>query len=558
MQPSVAKDYQLFLNLVEFLHRFFLPPFPSASQVIDSASADYSSYIAALPSWVPRHTTECLRALSLWTLPWIFPFGSALVHLSSRHPLVSGFYKLIGLLISIAQHYHLFDESEEQHLSTLIGPSVVVVKDEDAEEKMEDDEGEDEDARTRAVAAERAEEMRMADMLARDRLNRRYVIELLRHFLTDVFHRMAPFTAELLFSCIRLLLSVTTTLSPIEQQLPLLRRALQLGLSYSPAAELAITTMERWNEQPTLSVILRRHLHSLLPLMQDYLRLPQQSDGPSASSDGPSAVLANAATGGPTSVDRALAFRLLELLGSIGGVAQHVIDDPAGAAVGGRRGGGGEESLMADSSLSSTDAVPLVAWSSRPCIRYPLPFSSTKLDVELDDLLPRLSHLAAFSTHRPIKVAAAEALHSIVIFMIAQAARDPNRGPAAQQQPASADAGDAVQSSGSTDYSPLFQHLFPVLLRLACDGETVLQRLFSGLVSQLIHWYTNREQTYVKEMRLLLDALCEGVGDPVNSGLRHFCASSLSEFFLWSLKHSGGGGGGGGQQKGTDLSSPLY
>ena len=65
VQPSVAKDYQLFLNLVEFLHRFFLPPFPSASQLVDSTSADYSSYIAALPSWVPRHTTDCLRALSL-------------------------------------------------------------------------------------------------------------------------------------------------------------------------------------------------------------------------------------------------------------------------------------------------------------------------------------------------------------------------------------------------------------------------------------------------------------------------------------------------------------
>ena len=539
LHPSVPKDYQLFLNLVDFLHRFLLPPFPSASLVVESQSADYSTYLASLPSWVPTHIRTCLRCVSRWLLPWLFPFGSALVHLSSHSPLVSGFYKLTSLLITVGHHYHHFDRSADR----LDTREVIAIKEEEGEgvsEEREKEAGAEAQELARSMVEEKAGEARAAEAAIKDRLNRQFVVDLLRRFLSDVFHRMAPFTAELLFSCIRLLLSAPSQLSPLDQQIPLLRRALQLGLTYPPAAELAIGTMERWNAQSLLAEPLRHQLPSILPLLQDYLRVPQPQPGSASQStmtaSGAPAALLSRAPGSSSSIDRALAFRLLELLGSMGGVAQHVLDDPASLSA--------EASalLPSSSSASSASSTSLTAWSTRPCVRYPLPFT-TKLDVELDGLLPRLAHLAQFSSHRPIKVAAAESLHAIVIFMIAQAAKDPNRGPVGQQpqQPVQGDA-EGASSQPWTDYSALYQPLFPVLLRLACDGEVVLQKLFTPLVTQLIHWYTNREQTYVSEMRMLLDALCEGVGDPVNSGLRHLCASSLAEFFLWSRKRSGSGG----------------
>jgi DNA-dependent protein kinase catalytic subunit len=38
---------------------------------------------------------------------------------------------------------------------------------------------------------------------------------------------------------------------------------------------------------------------------------------------------------------------------------------------------------------------------------------------------------------------------------------------------------------------PLYRKILPALLRLACDVDTVTNQLFSSLVRQIIHWFTN-------------------------------------------------------------------
>ena len=103
-----------------------------------------------------------------------------------------------------------------------------------------------------------------------------------------------------------------------------------------------------------------------------------------------------------------------------------------------------------------------------------------------------------------------------------------------RHRPAASD--DATPST--TDYEQLYVHLFPVIIRLACDTEVVTSQVFSPLLTQLIHWYTNRETTYKREMKALLDALCDAVGNADDSALRQRCAAALAEFFLWSSKHS--------------------
>jgi DNA-dependent protein kinase catalytic subunit len=38
---------------------------------------------------------------------------------------------------------------------------------------------------------------------------------------------------------------------------------------------------------------------------------------------------------------------------------------------------------------------------------------------------------------------------------------------------------------------PMWRRIIPALLRLACDVDTVTNQLFSSLVRQIIHWFTN-------------------------------------------------------------------
>ena len=507
LEPSVPKDYQLFLNLVDFIERFFQPPVPSpitttlsASPAASSVSTSaYSLYLSRLPTSLPSSSRRCLVHLSRWFVGWLFRFGSSLVQLSTRHPLVSGFYKLAQLTIAIADHHRYFSSMDKQ----------AAIKAEAAREAEDGKAPADGEVVT-------ADEMEAVNGSPQDD-NRQFVCDLFRHYLDDVFHRMAPFTAELLFACIRLLLTTPTTLCPLAHLVPPLQRALQLGISYRPAAELAIDTLERWSRtaQDDTAQQLNSHLPAILPLVQDFLRLPHSHSSAGESEAGGSAASDD------TLVDAALLYRLLDLLGSFGNNAKLAIQPHRTTTA-------NSDTTSSTSSLSPSSS-DLIAWTTLECITYPLPFSR-KLDVHLDSLLPRLSHLALHSTSRQIKTAAGESLHAIIIYMIAKAASDPNKS----------NAGDNANPA-TTNYEQLYVHLFPVIIRLACDTEVVTSQVFSPLLTQLIHWYTNRETTYKREMRALLDALCEYVGHADDSALRQRCAAALADFFLWSNKHSAAG-----------------
>lgn len=80
--------------------------------------------------------------------------------------------------------------------------------------------------------------------------------------------------------------------------------------------------------------------------------------------------------------------------------------------------------------------------------------------LELDPLLPRLVELACSAGDRQTKIAACELLHSVVVFMV----------------------GDSVQQHQHQSMVALYQHIFPVMLQLACNVETVAQQLFDPLV----------------------------------------------------------------------------
>ncbi|KAI1889250.1 hypothetical protein AGOR_G00177210 [Albula goreensis] len=58
-----------------------------------------------------------------------------------------------------------------------------------------------------------------------------------------------------------------------------------------------------------------------------------------------------------------------------------------------------------------------------------------------------------------------------------------------------------------TPMHSLYKHIFPVLLRLACDVDQVTRQLYQPLVMQMIHWFTNNKKFESQDTVLLLEAI---------------------------------------------------
>ncbi|KAE8280054.1 DNA-dependent protein kinase catalytic subunit [Larimichthys crocea] len=161
-----------------------------------------------------------------------------------------------------------------------------------------------------------------------------------------------------------------------------------------------------------------------------------------------------------------------------------------------------------------------VAWDSEKRLSFAVPFADMKPVIYLDPFLPRISELALSTSDRQTKVAACELLHSLVIYMVGKSAQ---------------------MVEGENALPPMYKlhkRLFPVLLRLACDVDQVTRQLFEPLVMQLIHWFTNNRKFESQDTVAVLEAIMDGVVDPMDSTLRDFCGRCIEEFVKWSIKQT--------------------
>ncbi|PIO39368.1 hypothetical protein AB205_0001860, partial [Aquarana catesbeiana] len=161
-----------------------------------------------------------------------------------------------------------------------------------------------------------------------------------------------------------------------------------------------------------------------------------------------------------------------------------------------------------------------VSWDIEKRLSFPVPFADMKPVIYLDTFLPRVTELALSAGDRQTKVAACELLHSMVTFMLGKASQipDSNEGPPPMYR--------------------LYKRTFPVLLRLACDVDQVTRQLYEPLVMGLIHWFTNNKKFESNDTVALLEAILDGIVDPVDSTLRDFCGQCIREFLKWSIKQT--------------------
>lgn len=335
-------------------------------------------------------------------------------------------------------------------------------------------------------------------------------------FGKEVCVKMKQYKDELLASCLTFVLSLNHNIVAldIKAYCPALEAALKLGLSHVPLANTALDALEDWSTYIPLETM-QPCYKNILPLLDGYLKTTSNDNKDDSSWEVMSSVSTRSDKGYSRVMTRLLKqsnqlatedaplvtvrLRVVKLLGHLGGRLNR--------------------NLVAV--VSSEEMMKkFVAWDSEKRLNFPVPFSDMKPVIYLDTFLPRISELALSTSDRQTKVAACELLHTLVIYMVGKSAQ---------------------MAEGENSLPPMYKlhkKLFPVLLRLACDVDQVTKQLFEPLVMQLIHWFTNNKKFESQDTVAVLEAILDGVVDPLESTLRDFCGSCIEEFVKWSIKQT--------------------
>ncbi|XP_073344741.1 DNA-dependent protein kinase catalytic subunit [Pagrus major] len=335
-------------------------------------------------------------------------------------------------------------------------------------------------------------------------------------FGKEVCVRMKQYKDELLASCLTFVLSLHHNIIAldIKAYCPALEAALKLGLSHVPLANVALDALEDWSSHIPLETMQPCYT-IVLPLLDGYLKTTSTDNKDDSNWEVMSSVSSGRDKGYSRVMTRLLKksnqltmedapldivrLRVVKLLGHLGGKLNRNLVTVVSS-----------EEMM----------KKFVAWDSEKRLSFAVPFADMKPVIYLDPFLPRISELALSTSDRHTKVAACELLHSLVVYMVGKSAQ---------------------MVEGENSLPPMYKlhkRLFPVLLRLACDVDQVTRQLFEPLVMQLIHWFTNNKKFESQDTVAVLEAIMDGVVDPMDSTLRDFCGRCIEEFVRWSIKQT--------------------
>lgn len=392
---------------------------------------------------------------------WISPLIKLNIKLSTKHPLVSSFYKFLTCVILIAQKLDYFDDKTDN--------------------EMEDVEW-------------------------------RPTVNLLSGFLHDVITRQTQYRDELQVACLRLMLSTPSCIAK-----PLLRLSVtafqtvfRIGCSMLSLAQEGLRTLARWNQDipdEKMKILLKAVLPSFDILLQTRDNIAFEDDCDAEEEDSPR---------GMAMVKKVLMDRKKKKLWK---QKVHTQSDTELVQL--------QKDVIlflctldSSSYLSlldgSEDRVGVTAWQKEKLLMFPLPFPDLKVNISLDDILPRLAHLASNCSDRQTRSAACELLHAVIMFMLGK-----------EKQ---------LESTQQGHLTALWTHLFPTILTLACDMDSMVKQLFAPLGEEMAHWYSSKSQERSKQASAFLEALLEGITHQTDAALRDYSASCLHEYALWSRK----------------------
>ncbi|KAK0048622.1 DNA-dependent protein kinase catalytic subunit, partial [Biomphalaria pfeifferi] len=411
---------------------------------------------------------------------WIYTFTYSAIVLSTKHPLVSGFYKLLCTVMTVVCKLKYFkDVVTKTSQSSRLSDSMDVDEPETQENQFE----------------------------------KVQTYQLIKKFTKEVLVRMKQYRDELLAACLSLTLALPEEI--IQDQManivPAIQTTFIMGLSYLPLANIGLDALQYWSDNLPASLI-EPYYAEILPYLDAYLKTDDKGSDmtvepavlvPSKKAEVKSKVSVRLIKGKPATDQNSetqltsLKLGILQYLGSLGG--QHI-----------------SHALLAKSDEEISSAA--ISWDTQKHLKFDVPFIDMKPSIYLDPFLPQVVKLAKQSSDRQTKVAACELLHSLVLYALGRGAQMP--GETQKKYP----------------MEQLYRKLFPSLLQLACDVELVCKELFEPLMLQLIHWFTNNKMAESPETMALLDCIFDGLIQSNDMALRDFCAKCLREFLKWSLK----------------------
>jgi DNA-dependent protein kinase catalytic subunit len=433
---------------------------------------------------------------------WIYKFSREVIMLSSKYPLISGFYKLIALCMRIANKTKYFH----------------VINTDTATNEIENNEQSFDEA------------IQFDDTLKFERFNCFY---LCKKYVKEIHVRMKQFKDELLASCLEFILSlpkelISHNLDEAFQALEVSKQnkanmlkknklilsskvSLELGLNYLPVADNALNSLEYWLESISLNK-LKPFYTIVLRKFDDYLQMNKSIDEAGLIQDKVLVLkLKHSGRGRKkipvklfqknTTVDNIdlyeqIQFRILRILGQFSGEMSH---------------------CLYDTDFNSQ----ITSWDTIKYLKFYVPFIDIKPVIYFDRFLPRIVYLALSSTNRQTKVNACELLHAIVVYMIGKSVSDPHASISVYYQ-----------------MNKIYHHIYPTLFRLACDVDNFARNLFQPLVMQMIHWFTGNRKYESIETVELLNCIMNSLVNEKDAALRDFSATALKEFLKWSIKHT--------------------
>ena len=278
------------------------------------------------------------------------------------------------------------------------------------------------------------------------------VSTLIRRFSHEVLARQKQFQDDLLVSCLQLIIALPAECfdDDFVEFLPAIQLALTIGLTYLPLAEQTVTSFDRWSRSSTLKF--EQFYDEILPFLDDFLRLSSDQLNDVNIRTIVSALQERTRT--KSKSQNVLPTRMMKKTKQI----RHLFEETEIRRVQqriflflGSIGNGFNWKILGnDKNFFLKEAL---AWDNENHLTFPLPFDDIKPNLHLDLFLPRIVDLALRSSDRQAKITACELLHSIVLFLIGKSAHH--------------------RTNSTISFDQLYKKLFPVLVELSCDSDTV-------------------------------------------------------------------------------------
>ncbi|CAF0815340.1 unnamed protein product [Brachionus calyciflorus] len=454
LKPLKPRDFEIFINLVDFSKELLL-------------QKDFDLFEK-----------------------WVFRFSKELILLSSKHSLISGFYKLNTMIMKIAVKIGYFNRIDEN-----------TVKYSNQDTSCDSD----------VIMLDESEEI--SDTLDNysskthisEKLNCFY---LYKKYLSEISIRIKQFKDELLMSCLEFFLSLPKELVLInmEQSFNCLTQSLDLGVNYLKITDTALNSLEYWLKNLPLEHI-KPYYHLILDKFDNYL---QANNNQNDLDSQEKVILLNLTYRGKgrkrlpvklfdkmsqsSDLYEQIQLRILKILGQLSADMSH--------------------------SVHKINTEDITSWDTVQHLKFYVPFTDIKPAIYFDRFLPRVIHLALNSPNRQTKINSCELLHAIVIFTIGKSVSDPE---------------------GNSEYfklTKLYSKMYPCLFKLSCDTDHFVRNLFQPLVMQMIHWFTGNRRYESHDTIQLLNCIMESLVEDKNAALRDFSAQCLKEFLKWSIKHT--------------------